>query len=154
MSGCLDRVQCPELPDLSERRNQIASILSGTLFFIGWWIIIDAAANNPLGSDSYHACGVVSTIAFFMINAVSNAAVRGETFEEGCLGQTAARLWILFAFLLGFGGLIGACWILFGKYVVIQEDIDVWPGVAVFLQNSFIFFSAIIFKFGRREEEY
>ena len=155
MSGCLDGVRCPnfDFPNLSERRNQIASIISGGIFFIGWWIIIDTAANSPLKSNSYHACGVVSTIAFFMINAVSNAQVRGETFEEGCLGQTGSRLWILVGFLLAFGGLIGACWILFGKYVVTKET-DVWPGVSVFLQNAFIFFGALIFKFGRHEDEY
>ena len=33
MSGCLDRAQCPQLdmPDLSEKRNHIASIVAGSL---------------------------------------------------------------------------------------------------------------------------
>ena len=29
-----------------------------------------------------------------------------------------ARVWLLMGFLLAFGGLIAACWILFGAYVV------------------------------------
>ena len=29
-----------------------------------------------------------------------------------------ARVWLLVGFLNGFGGLIGACWVLFGAYVV------------------------------------
>lgn len=155
MSGCFDRAQCPniECPDLSERRNQVASVISGGLFWIGWWILIDTAATSPLKSKNYHLFGVGSTIAFFMVNAVSNAQVRGETFEAGCMGQTGARLWILVGFLLGFGGLIGGCYVLFGGYVVPNEP-DAWPGVAVFLQNSLIFFSALVFKFGRREEDF
>ncbi|XP_066922487.1 transmembrane protein 50A-like [Clytia hemisphaerica] len=155
MSGCLDNANCPEIncPDLSEKRNQLASIAAGALFFIGWWFIIDAAANTPLDKNAYHTCGVVSTIALFMINAVSNAQVRGDTFEGGCLGQTGARIWLLLGFLLGFGGLIGACWVLFGDYVT-KDVPSTWPGVAVFLQNSFIFFSALVFKFGRTEDDF
>ena len=113
--------------------------------------MIDAAATDPLRSNNYHLCGVFSTVAFFMINAVSNAQVRGEAYEPGCLGQTGARFWILLGFLMGFGGLIGGCYVLFGEYVARDVD-DSWPGVAVFLQNAFIFFSALIFKFGRSED--
>ena len=48
MSGCLDNAHCPQLefPNLSEKRNQIASIVSGGLvniflvinlvFFLAW----------------------------------------------------------------------------------------------------------------------
>lgn len=57
------------------------------------------------------------------------------------------------SFLLLFGGLIAATWILFGAYVA-PADPKPWPGVAIFLQNAFIFFSAIVFKFGRSEENY
>jgi len=155
MSGCLDNAQCPAIncPDLSEKRNQLASIAAGGLFFIGWWFIIDTAVNDPLENKVHHICGVASTIAVFMINAVSNAQVRGDSYEAGCLGQTGARIWLLIGFLFGFGGLIGACWVLFGSYVASDKD-DTWPGVAVFLQNAFIFFSSLIFKFGRTEEDF
>ncbi|XP_057303653.1 transmembrane protein 50B-like isoform X2 [Hydractinia symbiolongicarpus] len=155
MSGCLDQAHCPEIncPDLSERRNQIASVLAGSLFFTGWWIIIDVAANDPLKNNVFHICGVASTVAVFMINAISNAQVRGETFDGGCIGQTGARIWLLIGFLFAFGGLIGACWVLFGSYVA-TDDPNTWPGVAVFLQNSLIFFSALVFKFGRTEEDF
>lgn len=148
----IERLQEMQCPDLSEYRNQIASLLAGSLFFIGWWFIIDAISNDTLKSDSYHISGVISTIALIMVNAVSNAQVRGESYDSGCLGQTGARLWMLVGFLLLFGGLIGACWVLFGKYVV-SDETNVWPGVAIFLQNAFIFFSAIVFKFGRVEED-
>ena len=51
------------------------------------------------------------------VNAISNGQLRGESYTEGCLGVRSARVWFFFGFLLGFGSLIGASWILFGEYV-------------------------------------
>lgn len=157
MSGCLDNCQLPECEwlNLTERRNSIASVVSGAMFFIGWWIIIDALAKYPDHAEFHPACvvcGIVGTFALFLINSVSNGQVRGEAYTTGCLGQTGARVWLFFGFLLGFGALIAASWILFGIYVVNNTDKDNWPGIAVFLQNALIFFGSLIFKFGRTEE--
>ena len=156
MSGFLDncnpRCECIEL---GERRNLLASIVSGALFFVGWWIIIDVAATFPDETDfnhAFHTCGVVGTIAFFMINSVSNGQIRGDGYSTGCMGQTGARIWLFIGFLLGFGALIAASWILFGYYVVDNKGLDEWPGIAVFLQNALIFFSSLLFKFGRTED--
>ncbi|XP_018552108.1 transmembrane protein 50B isoform X2 [Lates calcarifer] len=90
-------------------------------FFTGWWIMIDAAVTYPSQqmNHAFHTCGVFSTIAFFMINAVSNGQVRGDTYGEGCLGRT---------------------------------EKEVAPGLAIFFQNAFIFFSTLIYKFGRTED--
>ncbi|KAL9957672.1 hypothetical protein ACROYT_G034596 [Oculina patagonica] len=150
MSGCLDHMHCPDFETIAERRNLISSVAGGALFFIGWWILIDAAATTTF-EPAYHTCGVIASVAVFMVNAVSNAQVRGETYSTGCIGQTGARVWLLMGFLLLFGALIAASWILFGAYVV-PADPEPWPGVAIFLQNALIFFSAIVFKFGRSEE--
>lgn len=123
-------------------------------FFTGWWIIIDAAVIYPTMEDfnhSYHACGVIATIAFLMINAVSNGQVRGDSYSEGCLGQTGARIWLFIGFMLAFGSLIASMWILFGGYVAKEKPI-VYPGIAVFFQNAFIFFGGLVFKFGRTED--
>ncbi|XP_078537387.1 transmembrane protein 50A [Lissotriton helveticus] len=156
MSGFLDRMSCAECIDWSEKRNTVASIAAGVLFFTGWWIIIDAAVKYPdmeRFNHSYHACGVIATVAFLMINAVSNGQVRGESYSEGCLGQTGARIWLFVGFMLAFGSLIASMWILFGGYVV-QDDKskEVYPGIAVFFQNAFIFFGGLVFKFGRTED--
>ncbi|XP_011833285.1 PREDICTED: transmembrane protein 50A isoform X1 [Mandrillus leucophaeus] len=120
MSGFLEGLRCSECIDWGEKRNTIASIAAGVLFFTGWWIIIDAAVIYPTMKDfnhSYHACGVIATIAFLMINAVSNGQVRGDSYSEGCLGQTGARIWLFIGFMLAFGSLIASMWILFGGYV-------------------------------------
>ena len=54
---------------------------------------------------------------------------------------------------------LGACYILFGEYVYISDNVNntfkpdhTYPGVAFFLQNIFIFLSSITFKFGRSED--
>nr|XP_048681961.1 transmembrane protein 50A isoform X1 [Caretta caretta] len=121
MSGFLETMRCSECVDWGEKRNTIASVAAGVLFFTGWWIIIDAAVKYPQMEDfnhSYHACGVIATIAFLMINAVSNGQVRGDSYSEGCLGQTGARIWLFIGFMMAFGSLIASMWILFGGYVV------------------------------------
>uniref|UniRef100_A0A4X2K620 Transmembrane protein 50B n=1 Tax=Vombatus ursinus TaxID=29139 RepID=A0A4X2K620_VOMUR len=122
MAGFLDNFRWPECEciDWSERRNTVASVVAGVLFFTGWWIMIDAAVVYPKPEQmnhAFHTCGVFSTLAFFMINAVSNAQVRGDSYESGCLGRTGARVWLFIGFMLMFGSLIASMWILFGAYV-------------------------------------
>ncbi|XP_031468595.1 transmembrane protein 50B isoform X3 [Phasianus colchicus] len=104
--------------------------------------MIDAAVVYPKPEQmnhAFHTCGVFSTLAFFMINAVSNAQVRGDSYSDGCLGRTGARVWLFIGFMLMFGSLIASMWILFGAYVT--QNINVYPGLAVFFQNALIFFS-------------
>ncbi|XP_076310403.1 transmembrane protein 50A-like isoform X3 [Tachypleus tridentatus] len=125
MAGCLDNVQFnrPEWLELGERRNIIASIGAGTMFFTGWWFILDVAARYPSMNDfhhAYHVCGVMGTLSLFMINAVSNGQIRGESYTTGCMGQRV-------------------------------KDPQ-WPGVALFFQNAFIFIGSLLFKFGRTED--
>merc|ERR1711934_681208 len=151
-------------------RNAIASVVSGLLFFTGWWIAIDAAvrcnvtANPELEMyNYYHICGVIGTLAFFMINTVSNAHLSdGSMYEDGCLGAVGARIWLLVGFLGAFGAVIASLCVLFAAYVahppVVPDDkmgycpTRVYPGLAIFLQNFFIFLGSVAFKFGRQEE--
>ncbi|XP_059177009.1 transmembrane protein 50B-like [Physella acuta] len=154
MSGFLDNCHWPrcECIELGERRNLVVSIISGIMFFSGWWFFIDAAVPTENKFNfAYLTPGIILTLAFFMINSVSNGQIRGESYTTGCLGQTGARVWLFIGFLLAFGALIAASWILFGFYVVGNVKPD-WPGIAVFLQNALIFFSAFVFKFGRTED--
>uniref|UniRef100_A0A671XT56 Transmembrane protein 50B n=1 Tax=Sparus aurata TaxID=8175 RepID=A0A671XT56_SPAAU len=123
MAGFLDNFRWPEWEciDWGERRNAVASIVAGVLFFTGWWIMIDAAVTYPSQdkmNHAFHTCGVFSTIAFFMINAVSNGQVRGDTYGEGCFGRTGVSSLAVIGFMMMFGSLIASIWILFGGYVV------------------------------------
>ena len=176
--------ECLQNVDLNEKRNKIASIASGFLFFSGWWFAIDASATYYEDTrDVFHLCGVFATISMFMVNAVSNSLLRGEGFTDGCLGPVGARIWFFFGFMMGFGSLLGwfashtnaspspemlfhrsfffcflgSAYILFGEYVHDDEAKTfnpkyTYPGVAFFLQNLFIFFASITYKFGRSED--
>ncbi|PKU30825.1 transmembrane protein 50a [Limosa lapponica baueri] len=62
-----------------------------------------------------------------------------------------ARIWLFIGFMMAFGSLIASMWILFGGYVVKEKPV-VYPGIAVFFQNAFIFFGGLVFKFGRTED--
>ncbi|XP_053613205.1 transmembrane protein 50A [Plodia interpunctella] len=136
-----------------EKRNIIASIVAGLLFFAGWWFIIDAAsvykADLP---NAVHVCGVMATLSLIMVNSVSNAQVRGETYTGGCMGPRGARLWLFLGFVVGFASLIASCWILFADYVNAKSTKNTWAGVSLFLQNAFIFAGSLVYKFGRTED--
>uniref|UniRef100_A0A2I2Y4W8 Transmembrane protein 50B n=1 Tax=Gorilla gorilla gorilla TaxID=9595 RepID=A0A2I2Y4W8_GORGO len=102
MAVFLDNFQC-------ERRN-VASVVTGILFFTGWWIMTQLWYCRPQQlNHAFHTCGVFPTLAFFMINAVANAQVRGDSYESG--------FWLFVGFMLMFGVLIASMWILFGAYV-------------------------------------
>ncbi|CAK9289949.1 unnamed protein product [Gordionus sp. m RMFG-2023] len=126
MAGCLDHMRFNlEFLNLGERRNIVASIISGTLFFIGWWILIDASAKYPSKlqfNHSYHVCGVIGTFALFMVNSISNQQVLGDSYSSGCMGQRGAKAWLFLGFLLAFAAIISATWILFGAYVIPRNN--------------------------------
>jgi hypothetical protein len=48
---------------------------------------------------------------------VSNGQLQGDAYTSGRIGSFGARAWFVIGFLMAFGSLIGACWILFGAYV-------------------------------------
>jgi len=148
-------MQCTCMSELGEKRNAIASVVSGVLFFVGWWIIIGVYATMKF-NGWYIVVGVVGTVSMFMVNAISNGQLRGDAINEGAMGTKAARLWLLTAFVFGFGALIAALWILFGVFVIPGDtgNDGMWPGLCLFFQNFFIFLSSLVYKFGRTEDQW
>ncbi|CEF66877.1 Tmem50a protein [Strongyloides ratti] len=154
MAGCLDNFHFDLNLDFGEKRNTVASITSGLLFFTGWWIYIDTAAfysKEGAWSHSYIIISIVASVAMFMINAISNRYVSGEAYEEGILGTKGARFWIFVAFVLSFSSIIASILIMFSDYVLVQGDHSVYPGVALFLNVFLIFLASFVYKFGRTE---
>ncbi|XP_048459005.1 transmembrane protein 50B [Rhincodon typus] len=149
MAGFLDNFRWPEFEciDWGESRNAVASIVAGVLAncFILWPV---ASFNCKNKKDDEviggRHCGL-------MVSAqASSEQMQRSAFHAGCLSFTGARIWLFIGFMLMFGSLIASMWILFGAYVV--PKINVYPGLAVFFQNALIFFSSLIYKFGRTEE--
>lgn len=149
---CFESIQ--ERLNLSENRNKYAALISGALFFSGWWLALDASVSNYESTkDIFHLCGVFSALSMFMVNTVSNGQLRGEAYTEGVLGGLGAKIWFFFGFLMGFGALMGSFWILFGVYL--SEDskfLSLFPGVEFVLQNLLILGASIIYRFGRTED--
>ncbi|XP_066245906.1 transmembrane protein 50B [Euwallacea similis] len=132
-----------------DKRNAYASMLSGLLFFTAWWIVIDSATVDPNQIPvGYWMCGIAGTLSLIMVNSVSNAQMRGDGYEDGCMGTRGSRIWVFIGFVMGFAAVIASCSILFTVYI--NKDKKA-PGVALFLQNTLICVASIIFKFGRSE---
>ncbi|CAH0552094.1 unnamed protein product [Brassicogethes aeneus] len=152
IGDCLENINLPPCVwfEGGDKRNAYASILSGFLFFAGWWTIIDAASVYQGKVEAgYHMCGVFGTLSLIIVNSLSNAQIRGDAYEGGCLGPRGSRVVLFLGFVIGFASVIASCWVLFAGFA----DSDTkWPGVALFLQNALIFIASIIYKFGRTED--
>ncbi|XP_012264310.1 transmembrane protein 50A [Athalia rosae] len=156
MASCLENIQVSSCIwfGAGEKRNGLVSMLAGTLFFMGWWFIIDATAKYPDSvQNAYHVCGVFGTVSLLMVNTVTNAQIRGDAYDGGCLGARGARMWLFFGFVMGFSAVIAACWILFSDFIT-NGALHYWPGVGLFLQNVFIFLGSLTYKFGRSEDQW
>ncbi|GAB0100868.1 transmembrane protein 50B [Sergentomyia squamirostris] len=138
--------------EATSRRNAFASIVSGLFFFVGWWLIIDASTESGGGLDgAHHICGILGSVSFFMVNAVSNSMI-SESYSGGRLSQRGARIWLFVGFVLGFAAIIAAVWIMIAEFSLPDTKAK-WPGVALLLQNLFIFLGSLVYKFGRSESD-
>lgn len=72
----------------------------------------------------------------------------GDSFESGY--ENRIRVWLFIGFVLGFSSIIAATWIMIADFTIIDEKASKWPGIALLLQNVFIFFSSLLYKFGRQ----
>lgn len=81
-------------------------------------------------------------------NYVSYPLQNGDSFESGY--ENRIRVWLFVGFVLGFSSIIAATWIMIADFTIIDEKASRWPGVALLLQNLFIFFSSLLYKFGRQ----
>jgi len=142
--------------DWENKRNHVASVVSGLLFSLGIWLYIATAAvyHGNDWNNAYILVTIASCVAMFMVNAVSNRAVQGNSYDEGILGVRGARLWLMLSFILTFSSLVAALWLMFSEFVFETGDHTNWPGVALFLNNFLIFCASIVYKFGRTDEMY
>ncbi|UJR22980.1 hypothetical protein I4U23_026007 [Adineta vaga] len=134
-------------------RNAIVSIIAGSLFAIGWWLVIDMSCQRLSSTDFnklYYLIGIAATFALILANSISNSKVLGDIDGDRCLNQFAARSLLFISFLLAFGSLIASAWLLFGYYIFHKKD-TIYPGIVIFSQNLAIFISTLILKFGRTE---
>lgn len=63
-------------------------------------------------------------IFFDRVNSVSTSQIGGEGITDGFLGVMGSRIWFFIGLMLSFCSVIGACWILFGGYVIPSKNMD------------------------------
>merc|ERR1711991_85982 len=129
-------------------------------FALAWWLVVDAAVLAGKLDDEpvyfqYFVPGMIGTLGMFMMQMVTPGSLNADSFNySGTNVAGKARMWLLISFLLLFGGLIGGFWILFANYVSKGDEvISQWPGAAIVLSNFLVFVSALVFFFGRGEDD-
>ncbi|CAG9805698.1 unnamed protein product [Chironomus riparius] len=133
------------------RRNLLSAVVSSILFFLAWWIVIGIASTSKDGTApdfSYYICGILGTISFIMVNTVSNDMLNGTGYEGGICGSNGIKIWLFTGFVLGFASVIASVWLLISEFT----DKSHIQGIGIVLQNFFILFASLIYKFGRNDE--
>jgi Uncharacterised protein family (UPF0220) len=90
---------------------------------------------------------------FLLIFLYLCSQLEGNAYDGGCIGPHGAKLWLFTGFVIGFAAIIASIWIMVDEFTSVAGA-NVWPGVALLLQNSFILVSSLVYKFGRTSENY
>lgn len=138
--------------------NSLLSCISGTLFFTGWWLMIDVNSNyNDViyNSKIYYLPGIAATISLIIINYIPNDLTNGSYFYSDVISchPFYAVILLFLGFTIGFGSLIGATYILINDFLL-KPEIYQWPGIGIFLQNVLIFASGMIMKFSVKHDSF
>jgi len=87
-----------------------------------------------------------------MVNTVSNEMLNGAgAYDGGVCGSNGIKIWLFTGFVLGFAAMIASVWLMIGEFTGDQKRSQ---GIALLLQNVFILFASLIYKFGRNEESF
>jgi len=131
-------------------KNKISSIVAGFLFFTAWWVLIDLLAVTPKNqiNTGQAFIGVFGTLSFIMVNSVRKSHINDNpSVNRGRI----AMLWLLVGFILGFASVIASAWVMIDDTTKKRENI--WPGIAILIQNVLILIATLVYKFGRDEED-
>ena len=135
----------------SDTRARAGSYLAGLMFGIGWWSFIDAAAYATQDEQTLNINfvrslpGIGTTLALFGINSMDWGALTADSMTyHGDNVACKARTFVLFCIAVSLASLVGSIVILAQDYV--DTDGSPWPGIAVFLQATLIFFATFIMK--------
>ena len=77
----------------------------------------------------------------------------GAGYTGGVLGESGIKVFLFVGFVLGFASIIAAIWIMIAEFAVNDDKTEKGPGYALLVHNIFIFFSSIIYKFGRHSDD-
>jgi len=130
---------------------------AGFSFAIGWWLWIDANVyshhtNDPVQVSGVHYIpGIISTIGLIMVNLVSWSDLNGVNFLSDNV-SAKARIWLLFAFVVSFAGLVVGVWMAVVHWFQGNPNSQ-YPGVALIVQNLLIFAGGAMYRFAKPSDE-
>ncbi|XP_044264587.1 transmembrane protein 50B-like [Tribolium madens] len=126
--------------------NVFLSSVSGVAFFTAWWLLVGLLAENLL---YYHEFFPVffSTMALVLINMIPTSLILEPQlhYTTKC-GSLMARTCLFIGFMIAFGALIGATYILINNYILDTTELNKWPGWSVFLQNLLVFSATLLLR--------
>lgn len=135
-------------------RNTVCAVLSGTLFFVGWWLMIDVNVNyNDVINKMkvYYIPGLMSSLAFVIINLIPDNLIKESYDYNDKCHPFYGLILLFFGFIIAFGSLVGACYIIIADFLIKPHNAQ-WPGYGIFLQNALIFVANMVAKFCIKHE--
>eukprot|EP00047_Mylnosiga_fluctuans_P012828 m.27997 g.27997 ORF g.27997 m.27997 type:complete len:162 (-) comp4485_c0_seq1:66-551(-) len=141
---------CGIMERIRQIRNPLSSGVAGLLFAVAWWIVIDAGVIDGIEGPDY-LCGVGATVGLFMFNSISIHQGDSSMYTSGAIGSVGARVFLFLGLLVSFGSAIAAVWVMILHYIE-KDNVPLYPGVALCVQNFLILGSSAVFKFGRSGE--
>ena len=70
-----------------------------------------------------------------------------DAYDDGVFCR--ARSWLFVSYVVSFGSIVGAVWVLLSDYALKEEVSTVWPGVAGIFQVALILGAALLFFVSR-----
>lgn len=70
-----------------------------------------------------------------------------DAYDDGVFCR--ARSWLFVSYVVSFGSIVGAVWVLLSDYALKEGTSTVWPGVAGIFQVALILGSALLFFVSR-----
>lgn len=132
-----------------DKAKDYGPTFSGMLFGFGWWFWMDAVLVNHVSKVEQFIPGIIATLAVLIMNLVTREDVSDyDPFDDDNIRRS--RFWLFISYVLSFGAIVGAVWMLLQDYALKQSEVEsIWPGVAGVFQVSLVLSSGLVFFLSR-----
>jgi hypothetical protein len=110
-------------------------------------IAISVYQNAP--QFSYYVCGILSTLSFLMVNALSKDMFDRNGYEGGICGSNGIKIWFFIGFSLGFVSIFAS----FAHFIHRYNKGFLDQAIIVVAQNVMIVISSILYRFGKKDSD-
>jgi len=136
-------------------KHRLLTTISGVLFGVGWWFLIDGAVyanstdDNQQVKFQFVIVGIVASFALWLLNAFPWSAL-SDSLDEKYATRSKCALFLSVSLLIGC--VLGSIWILVAVYAGSNSVANSkWPGAAILIQNVLILVAAVVMRVGRSD---